>query len=155
MKEDETDIVVGSIVTVLYRNCQLCGKQGQVFAIDENKKSDPVVVLFNKRDILGMYDSEMVSFDFVDLRKELTWSIDNRINLYWSHSWHQSFALKYLFSKDNDCMYKACPNHVCQRIVYNYWGSIYEMDVCDEHASCNGYMIETEPPYKECYRTKK
>lgn len=41
------------------------------------------------------------------------------------------------------CEHSNCEGHAVKRIWVNIWGSLYEVDACEEHAKLNGYWMKT------------
>ena len=59
--------------------------------------------------------------------------------IYGKHYFHRLCRLPYRFSLKNDCMHHDCVKKSTKRIIFNAWGSVYEHDVCDEHAKLDGW----------------
>ena len=81
-----------------------------------------------------------------------------KANRLYNRRYNVLYELKYRFSPENDCMCEACPKKAVKRILFNFYGTVSEYDVCEVHASKDGYMgdsLETKPGYtpkvKELY----
>ena len=56
------------------------------------------------------------------------------------------FVLDKPLDKSSECKHKDCTQKVGKRAMVNIWGSVYEVDVCDDHfVEYNGHLIDDFP----------
>jgi hypothetical protein len=127
------DFKKSDIVTVIKEDSLVRGEQGKVVEVAEK-----ISVFFDKEvTYLGFtFSKDERTFDFnpEDLRKDEDWKLETKATrLFGSNMFHSLFSPKAPFDTKNECQIEGCPNLVFKRGIYNYWGSVYEVDMCEEH----------------------
>ena len=94
-------------------------------------------------DLPGWWEARKVnaSYDPSDLIKYEDWTAE----MLFGKTYMFVGPLGYPFSTDAICMHNECDSKSSRRIMVNCLGSVHELDVCDEHSSYHGKLIEDFP----------
>jgi hypothetical protein len=79
-------------------------------------------------------------FEFVT---EANATPEMRANRLFPRHWNQIYTRKAPFVAGQRC--DACQSPTTSRILVNIWGTVVEYDVCEEHASYHGQMVDDFP----------
>lgn len=130
--------VIGSIVTVMWEESMQLGNQGEVVEIRDSNDSYNIGVKFKD-------EYEVIFFRENQLRKNADWTRENKAERLFE-GFHSLFALKHRFDPNAICTHKGCRKKNSQRGMFNYVGSVYEVDLCDEHfKKWHGHCVESAP----------
>ena len=148
-------IKVGDIVTVLPEGWDLSGEQGEVVAVDAEDDEGPIAVQFTRPAFfhyLPPEDTRIRYFEEVELSVVPHYTVQNVGKYFFPQHHHSTYAITFPFSSENDCMLEDCGAKCARRVVVNFWGSLYEYDLCEEHAAkWDRKMTESTPPCKPDY----
>jgi hypothetical protein len=127
------DFKKGDIVTVTKIDSLVRDEQGEVVAV-----GNKISVFFGEEvTILGYTssrDERIFNFSPEDLKKEKDWKLETKATkLFGRNMFHHLFARKSPFNPKDECQIEGCPDLVFKRGLYNFWGSVYEVDLCEEH----------------------
>ena len=145
------ELAVGNIVRVVAEDFVLHGKQGEIVDVDHAKEL-PYSVKFGQsckhlfdyprpRKLIG-------EFAATELQKEDRWDLEILAKDLYGTMFHSLAALKNPFDPANDCIHEdhmSSPPKATVRIIVNCWGTVYEMDVCEEHKNLHGLCGEILP----------
>ena len=144
------------VVTILNEELLFHECQGQVVEIvDDGDPDGNIGVKIGPKDeyLLGYCwneDQKTVRFTEDELRVDQDWCIENKIiALYGRDRWHHAYSLGEPLNTEKECMHEDCPDKCKQRIMVNIWGSVYEIDVCDNHAKKWHGMCADSFPFKK------
>jgi hypothetical protein len=145
------ELAVGNIVRIVGDDLWLNGKQGEIVEID-HRKEIPYSVKFGKscRHLFDYPRPENLIVDFTatELQKEDRWDLKILADDLYGTMWHSAASLSKPFDPSTECMHEdhtASAPKATARILVNCWGTVYELDVCEEHKFLHGLCGETLP----------
>lgn len=148
------DLQIGDIVTVIDEDLMLFNHQGKIVEIEDDEDEDgPIGVRFSRssRSVFGIdwRNENLIRFLEKQLRKDDDWTLENQaIQKFGTRMWHTLYEAPWPFSEQNLCMSEEhmgeIPN-ATKRILINYVGSIYPIDVCKDHEYLDGMCGEIWP----------
>ncbi len=145
---------IGDVVTVTDEELMLFDHQGKIVEIEDDGNEDgPIGVRFSKssRSMFGVdwRSDNLIRFSEKELRKDDDWSLKNQaIEKFGTRMWHTLYEAPWPFSEQNLCMsedHKQNVPHATKRILINFVGSVYPIDVCKEHEHFDGKCGESWP----------
>ncbi len=152
-----SNLLVGSIVTVVLPNTRFTGKQGRVSVIVEDGNEDGPIGLVFPGYYKHLFDfpngpNTVVRFTVEDLRLN-TRDDKQDINseqicdvLFGRRMWSIIYSIEQpLMIGFNECMHEACKKLVAARIMVNCWGTVSEVDVCKQHIDWHGRNCDGFP----------
>jgi hypothetical protein len=142
-------LAVGDIVTVTAENLYF-EEQGQVVEIKNDGDSDgPIGVKFGRwcQTVPSHKSDITVRFEEVELRKDPDWSLQVKVfRCYGNDLWHSLYSIPEPFDPQKQCKAKGCQDLNVRRCLINIWGSVYEIDLCENCAKAyHGMMGESFP----------
>ena len=133
------NLQVQDIVRVIDRESYEYGEQGEVVEIKISDDPYNIGVKF-------LEDASIVFFRRNALRRSADWTRENKARRIFGNGYHSFYHLKKHFDPNAVCSYKGCQAKNTQRVMFNYVGSIYEVDLCDKHAKdWHGHCVESAP----------
>ncbi len=81
-------------------------------------------------------------------------SVAQQAKTLFGESWRVNRPETFFVPNETICVHKSCRLRAAFQILVNCWGSIYQMDVCRNHASLHGARMD-EVPYKPAISQSK
>jgi hypothetical protein len=144
------DITIGQLVKVVSKETLYFEKFGEVVEISNGSKEDGSIgIRFDIDDLFYAVSSEencVVRFKPQELSVVTDTPVQYLAKKLFRNLYHSTRELSFSFSPKNFCMYEGCQNKATKRAVTNIWGTVIEVDVCDEHHTmCHGKCGEIFP----------
>lgn len=149
-------VKIGDIVTIIGRESMYYEEQGEVVEINDvdGDEDGSIGVRFDKKQMKHFVDHPdecVVRHLDEELRVDDRWSAKTLADRIYGERWHTVRVRTYPFNPSLPCMYKDCACMATGRTIANTWGSIYEVDLCDDHQKeLHGMMFDMFP-MKENY----
>jgi len=149
-------IAAGDVVEITNESA-FNGMQGEVVTVDSKKEPGyPIEVKMHEkyRYMFGLplgrdHDYMHLSFTEKELEKRNDWDIELRCYRLFKNMYHRIYIFNSPFNPHNICCIQGCQENNSQRILVNIWGSVGELDVCEQHASqYHGKCVESVPVKK-------
>lgn len=145
---------IADIVTVIDEDLMCFNQQGKVIEIKEDGNEDgPIGVRFgpSARYLFSgdWRPDNLVWYQEKELRKDAELTLENQvIEKFGTRMWHTFYDTPFPFSEQNLCMSEEHIDDVpkaSKRILINFVGSVYPIDVCKEHEHFDGKCAESWP----------
>jgi hypothetical protein len=143
-------LAIGNIVTVLLEDCIYFELQGEVMEIvDDGNSEGPIGVKFSEWcDPLGALerDRPIIRFLEAELRRDDDWGFELKVyQCYGRNMWHSTARLGHVFDPKKKCGTENCTHFCDRRCLINLWGTVYEIDFCNEcakeyHGKCGEFF---------------
>jgi len=139
-------VQVGSIVTII-ADCALTGQQGEVVEIVEDGHQDGNIAVRVENPLSSLPGQKVPRFKEEELRVDADWTPEiQATRLFRKNGYHTIREPKEPFSPEKDCSHADCPEKNTRRVLVNFWGSVYLIDLCDAHAEkWHGRHADTFP----------
>jgi len=149
------DFQISDIVTVVKEDSFLRNEQGEVIGTEDKDTETEIIVFFGEEvsiiDYVTTDGKKIFYFGPDELRKEIDWNPEVKANRTFGHSmWHTVRYDKSPLGPDDECDIKGCPDRPSKRGMINIWGTVYELNLCDEHHEhYNGKCMDDIPTYEQ------
>lgn len=144
---------VGTIVTIALKGYFLKGEQGKITKISGAEKTRFHVKFPNHSPCAfsrsRCYGQRGV-FKKSSLQENTDWSSLNKARkIFGTRGWHATCFLKTPLKTNELCMHKECTKKRVRRIIWNCWGTITDVDVCEDHAVEFNGVCADDFPYRK------
>ncbi len=162
---DTSSFNIGDVVEIWpcdqFEDFALRNKKGEVVDVDPERGAQCIRVKAGgfARGSYGRIEKGHVWCEPDELEiQEDGWTQEDRATFLFGSSWHSMWNLKFPWQEGNPCMHSAHDGQdrppAVRRVMMNIWGSVCELDMCEEHLEYDGRCADSAP-YGEPWRRKE